>query len=261
MSKASKVGPRNAETNAKGIRFYTWQGHELPSVTSLRRLTGMPFPLANWMVEQAISFAVEHSSGLDAILAADGEDAAKSWLRKSSMGDRDAAANRGTAVHAAAAEKMDVAKVSAEVAGPLAMYYDFLAKTKAIEIMSERQVFNLTLGYGGSLDVILEMPDGRRLVTDLKTGKGLYLDHALQLIAYAMGEFIGEDDVVDPIATQQLHSAHGLALLHLGDTDWELVEIQPTPELFAVFKAMCTFAHWQHENASLDALITRRTSK
>jgi len=40
-----EIGPRNARTDQSGLRFYTWQGVEYPSVTTIRRMAGLSFPL------------------------------------------------------------------------------------------------------------------------------------------------------------------------------------------------------------------------
>jgi len=86
----------------------------------------------------------------------------------------------------------------------------------------------------------------------------LYADHVLQLAGYANGEFIGADDVIDQDATDYLHAANGIALLHLTDTDWELVEIKITPEIWGAFNAMVAFAHWQEQNTMIDGLVKGR---
>lgn len=260
-------GPANATTDSKtGLRYYDWQGRRLMSVTSMRRLVGMPYPLAQWMQDQAIKAAMANESLIGNMLQADGPEQTAKWLRKIAMGERDDAANKGTAVHDAAALKLMPSAVPTEVAGPLMSYYDFLGYSGAQEIFAERQVFNLTLGFAGSIDSLLKIgrplfKRPRKLVVDYKTGKGIYADHALQLMSYAMGEFIGQDDVIDQAATAELLSADGLALLHLTDTSWELIEIQPTPALFDAFKAMVTFAAWQRDNPSIDGLVTGRISK
>lgn len=259
------AGPRNASTDERsGIRTYEWQGQKLPSVTSLRRLLGVPFPLATWMVEQAIGATMSHVANLDGMLSREGPNAVASFLRKEANIKRDTAANRGTAVHEAAAMGRAPVDVEPEVAGPLAMFYDFIQVTGAKIIMQERQVWNLSLGYAGSLDIMIEVVwNGvkRLLVVDLKTGKAIYVDHALQLMGYGLGEFVGQDDVIDHAATNMLHKANGLAILHLTDDSWELVEVKATPRLFEVFKNMVSFAHWQIETPNMDNLIARRWSK
>jgi hypothetical protein len=259
------VGPKNATTDERsGIRTYEWDGVRYPSVTSLRRLLGVPFPLATWMVEQAIRAAISNTSVLDSMLAQEGEVATAKWLRVEANSKRDKAANRGTSVHDAASKGLLPQDVEEEVALPLTQYYDFLDQTKAEVLLSERQVWNLEMGYAGSLDALYRLKwdkQVRKLVTDIKTGSGLYVDHALQLMGYALGDFIGEDNIRDEAATQLLLNADGLAILHLGDDTWELVEIDPTPLLYQVFEAMVQFAHWQIDTPSIDNLVVRRMSK
>lgn len=265
MTTATATGPRNATTDERnGIRTYNWKGEDLTSVTSLRRLLGVPFPLANWMVEQAVKAGVLYAGNLDSIKAEEGEGAALTQLRKYANTERDTSANRGTLVHEAAAMGRHPADVDPEIGMPLKQFYDFLRVTGAKVVMQERQVWNLTMGYAGSLDVYLDMiwnNQRRLLVTDIKTGKGVYVDHALQLMGYGLGEFIGEDNKVDIEATNQLHKANGLAILHLSDTNWELIEVKATPELYSVFKAMVEFAHWQRRTPNVDTLVEGRWSK
>lgn len=267
MSIALPSGPRNAVTDEQtGIRYYEWQGRKYPSVTSLRRLAGMPHGLANWQMNQVIKAALANATTIDMMQTTEGEEAATKWLRKQSMYERDAAANRGTAVHDAAASDVDPTTLDPEIARPLLQYYDFLSVTKADIMLSERQVWNLALGYGGSIDALwrLTLPgqrEPRLIVGDLKTGKGIYPEMVLQLLFYALGEFVGEDDVVDVTATRLLHSAQGLALLHLTDTSWELIEIRPTPDLYEVAKALVIFARFIHDNPTIDNLVLRRYGK
>jgi len=263
----STTGPRNAQTDAQsGLRYYTWKGQQLISVTSMRKLLGMPFPLAQWQMNQAIKAAIDNADNLGNMVYDDrqmGTDATSTFLRQQALLVRDKAASRGTAIHEAAALGVDPATADEEIALPLAQYYDFLDRSKARVLLTERQVFNLKMGYAGSLDLMAAfrppfVSSPRKLVIDIKTGKGLYIDHAIQLMAYAGAEFIGADNVIDMAATKHLGEANGFAILKLTDTDWELVEIRPTPELFKAFEAMVTFAKWQEATPTIDSLVAGR---
>jgi hypothetical protein len=55
---------------------------------------------------------------------------------------------------------------------------------------SEALLVNPTLGYGGTLDLLCYDRDGRTVLADIKTGKGVYAETALQLTAYGMAEWI-----------------------------------------------------------------------
>lgn len=265
----AKGEPPNAKSNEDtGERFYTWQGKTYPSVTTLRRQLGMPFRLAMWQMNQAIDAAIRNEAMIGSHLFDDGPVETAKWLRKEAMGVRDSSANRGTAIHLAAHEGRHPSQVAPEIAGPLAQFYDFIFTTHSQVVLSERQVFNLSLGYGGSLDAGMIVPSGpltwawdRKLVVDYKTGRDIYSDHALQLMAYSMGDFIGEDDVIDKVATEWLREADGLAILHLSDDSWELVEIDPTPYLLERFEEMCRMAHFFKDYESIERLVKRRIRK
>jgi hypothetical protein len=90
------VGPRNAWTNDSGLRHYRWQGRDLPSVTTIRRLAGMPFPLHHWSQNQIIQRAIDGYADLGKIIGLGTPEATKAaatWLRNASTEKRDIAGN------------------------------------------------------------------------------------------------------------------------------------------------------------------------
>jgi hypothetical protein len=257
-------GPRNARTDpATGLRFYTWQGRDLPSVTSIRRMAGLPHGLHQWSINQVISHALDHWPALTERLA--GGDpgqlkAVRQELRSAATAQRDRAADLGTAVHDAAARRLSPPEVEPEVAPRLRQYLDWLAVSGADILATERQVWNLTLGYAGSFDLLVRLRDGSIHLVDLKTGKGTYPEYALQLIAYAMAEFVGEDDVVDEEATAFLQAVKGMAVLHLTDTDWQYLALRPDPGSWSAFRGLLAFAVWMatHQDMASVTLASRQ---
>jgi hypothetical protein len=113
------------------------------------------------------------------------------------------------------------AEVGPDVAPRLRQYLDWLATSKAEILATEFQCWNLGIGYAGTADLLVRFPDQSIWLVDLKTGKGVYGEHALQLLAYLMAEFVGTDDVVDETTTEYLKAATGLAVLHLEADKWE----------------------------------------
>jgi hypothetical protein len=258
------VGPRNAYTSQRGLRYYQWKGVDYPSVTTIRRMAGLPFNLSEWQISKVIERAIDGYQDLGKIIGkGDNPDtikAAKKWLRSASMEERDAAALLGTRVHDAATSQRDLTKVSADLAPYLRQFYDWLHRSKARIITVERQVWNLTVGYAGTFDMLIEFPDGRIFVVDLKTGKGTWAEHALQAIGYAMAEFVGEDDVRDEPVTQNLRDAAGIALLHLSKVGWAWQQITVTPKLWKAFLGLHTFALFAEEHPTIDTLLTNKIS-
>ena len=130
-------------------------------------------------------------------------------------------------------------------------------------------MFNLTLGYAGSLDLVGEfmedLPDygikaGERHVVDLKTGKGIYNDHALQLAMYFGAEFVGgfdpfdDKDVQYPDQTDVLQTVSSTGVLHLRPDSWEYVPIPVTDELAAAAVDLTRIATWFINHPTIDTL-------
>ena len=262
----------NATTDPQtGLRYYTWQGRFVPSVTSIRRMIGMPFALHAWSVSKIVNRAVTEPAVLNAMLSRpkrprervlekNRQKEAGTWLRAAATEERDLKGDRGTRVHLGVEQGTDPHFADPDVAPLLYQWRDFLAATGAKVLLSERQVFNLTYGYAGTLDLLLQI-GSRVFITDLKTSRGVYLDHALQVMAYSMGEFVGANDVIDQPATDLLLGADGMAILHLSETGWEFVEVGASAELFGAFIASLTFASFLsvHDH-KIDRLITQRAS-
>lgn len=261
----------NARTDPEsGLRFYDWKGEAYPSVTSIRRLIGMPFTLHNWALSQVIDRALTDHAQIEAMLQRPAlprerkreqnvVKEVRAHLRKAATEERDLAGDRGTRAHDAIASGLMPLSADPDIRGYLYQFYDAIRELGATILLSERQVWNLTYGYAGTLDVVLQLPDGRVIVTDYKTSKGVYIDHAVQLMAYCMAEFVGENDKVDAVATKHLLSADGMAILHLSETQWEFVEITPDTTLFQGFLGSLAFARFLHmHDNKIDGLVDHR---
>lgn len=252
-----QVGPRNATTDpATGLRYYRWRGRDLPSVTSIRRLAGVPFGLHNWAIGKVVERAVDEWRDLSAQLATADPAAVqlvKHRLRKAATDERDAAAALGTAVHDAAATGKALTDVSPDIAPKLRQYLDWLRVSGAEVLAAEFQCWNLTVGYAGTADLLCRFPDGSIWVVDLKTGKGIYGEYALQLMAYLMAEFVGEDDDEDPQVTAWLKEARGVAVLHLATDHWEFVSLRADGETWAAFRGLLAFGTWMRDHEAREA--------
>lgn len=255
-------GPRNARTDPdSGLRFYRWQGRDLPSVTSIRRMAGLPHGLHQWAINQVISYALDHLGEIaDRVSDPNQLAVVRHELRGAATAERDAAAKLGTAVHDAAAEGRALADVDPKVAPRLRQYLDWLATSGAEILGAEFQCWNLTLGYAGTADLMCRMRDGSVWLVDLKTGKGVYGEYALQVIAYSMAEFVGEDDVVDLRLTDLLHQVSGMAVLHLSDEGWEFRVLRSDDETWSAFRGLLSFSTWMAEHGTADSITTASRS-
>jgi hypothetical protein len=250
--------PPNAHTDPdSGLRFYRYNDRELISATSIRKVVGMPFGLAWWMVNQVVEAASEQERPF----ATTPDEWAK-HLRKAATQKRDEAAALGSEVHEAAEQGLKAAGMEAlDPRLPFMQAYEKWQREMSPTILvNEAQVFNLTLGYAGSLDLIAEVA-GRVTLIDLKTGKGVYTDHALQLMLYHGAEFIGgydpvtDTDMPYPVETRILDSVTDIAILHLLPTgDYEWVPILSSDELAAAAVDMVRFASFLVKHPTVETL-------
>jgi hypothetical protein len=268
VSPLAELSPRNARIDSEtGLRYYTWQGVEYPSMTSLLQLSGgVRFPVHQWAITQVVNRAVDNVGDLNRMLTQDDPKvlaAAKTWLRRASTDARDTAADLGTRVHYAATSGQGLGEVAEDVRPFIVQYKAWLNEEQPEILAAEKQVFNLTKGYAGSFDLMARLRDRRLAVVDIKTGAGTYPEHALQDCGYALGEFIGADDVIDVEATEYLLNANCMALLHIRPDGWEWQEIEVTQELIRAFNAMLVFSLWAHQNGrdgkkAIDRLLISR---
>jgi len=254
------TGPRNASQGRNGKRIYTWRGRQLPSVTSVPKLVGIPDRLHRWFVGNLIDHVVDNASAIS-LRTATGDErevkALRSDLWRAVQGEQTARVV-GIALHRAASLGDDPDHVHPDIAPRLRQYLDWRA-TSGIEILgSEFQVWNLAEGYAGTVDLLGRFPDGSVWVIDLKTGKGVYTESVLQLMAYAMAEFVGADDVVDERLTGLLRQVAGIAVLHLGDAGWEFLSIRPDPGAWTAFRGLLRYGTWMNANPELDSLVVAR---
>jgi hypothetical protein len=261
-------GPRNAHTDPEtGLRYYDWRGQKLPSTTSLRRMAGVPFMLHQWALSRVIERAVEEYTLLDAMMNRPKRPRERvrdknvrkevgRWLRSAATEERDAAAELGTLVHDLAVARVPLHQVKDPDARPyLAQFYDWVHVSGVNIIATEQQVFAPTLGYAGTFDLMVEDTNSDFGVIDLKTGRGTYPEHALQLVSYALGEFVGADDVIDVALTRALHQANFMALLHLREDSWEYLRIPADADMFEAFKGLIRFAVWMAAHPELAPLV------
>lgn len=256
-----QAGPRNAYTDPdSGLRFYHWQGRDLPSVTSVRRMAGLPFGLHNWTVNQVIDAAMLRVDEIGRRLHAADADAqsavVRTELRAAGTAERDRAAQLGTAVHDAVARGARLEDLLPELRPRVRQARSWLATSGAEIVGSEFQVFNLTEGYAGTVDALVRFPNGQLWLVDYKTGKGIYSDHALQVVAYVQAELVGSDDVVDEELSSLLGQVTGTAVLHLADDQWAFHVVRYDQETWDAFRGLLRFAMWTHTHSRPADFVT-----
>lgn len=247
---------------------YWWQGRPLPSWSTIRAAAGMRPQIHAWALGGMADAAVAEAGTLAAAVAT-GDESAVKWARArlwdAAVDARDSAARLGTRVHEAVETGLALELAPPDLAPKLAAFYDWLRVSRAQILGQEYAVYNLTVGYGGTVDLLVLMPDGSIWVVDLKTGKSLWGEYALQIMGYVHGEFVGATDDegvqrVDEALTAFHRAARGMAVLHLSDSGWEFRSLTPDPRTWAAFQGLLAFADWQHDHddiASVTAGVRR----
>jgi hypothetical protein len=220
-------------------------------------------------------------------------DMLRKWTKESADEPRNIAARRGTIVHAAIEKNLqwdrierpwvesEFMRLSARdrasakhgvtdndvlfISRAVRQYWDMRANVPFIIIAREPQVFNLTMGYGGSADTIIwflpEETDPRSLpkahlitiedviriggflaVGDWKTSRNVFTDHVVQVHAYGAGEFIGADGVRNERLTELLQATTKGVIVHIRPTGWGVHTFPFTEEVFNGFAGSVAFA-------------------
>jgi hypothetical protein len=163
------------------------EGRRIPGVTTILN-EGLPKPaLINWAGNATAEYAVNNWDSLADMGPAD----RLKVLKRARYEDRDAAARRGTEVHALAEQLLLGREVAVpdELRGHVESYVRFLDEVNPDPLLVEVTVVNYTHGYAGTLDMVITLPDDRRVLADIKTTRsGIYGETALQLAAYRYAE-------------------------------------------------------------------------
>lgn len=255
--------PRNASESGNK-RLYTWAtGEKFWSVTTIIG-GGLPKPaLLPWGIKSVAEAAVAKRKTLTAMTIeceTEGKcspgnwcsscDAAVRWLKSAPYQQRDKAADLGTRIHEAA-EAYKLGRPMPEWAEDIRPYMEqyvrWLVAHEPTFEATEATVYSRTERYAGTLDAIVTLADGRRLLIDYKSGKDVYPEVAIQLAAYRHAEFIGMPDNTE----RPVPEVDGCAVLHLqatADTP-AFREVRADREVFATFLYAREVFRWQEETS------------
>jgi hypothetical protein len=171
--------------NGKG-HWYKIDGSKADGVTTLIG-DGFPKPsLVGWAARTVAEYVADHVDAVIGMRDMDRRSIVDALKYRHNTVSTEAAV-RGTRVHAladrlAAGQEIEVPD---ELAGHVDSYVRFLDEWKPTTVLTETTVGSYKWRYAGTFDLIADLPDGRRILFDLKTsGSGIYPEVALQLAAY-----------------------------------------------------------------------------
>lgn len=172
---------------------YTYAGQTYPGVTSILKVIDKSDALMAWAARNTAEAAVSQIDHLASLLEAVGPEGVVKALTSRSSWKRDEAAQLGTDVHALAdrvANGEPDLIVPENVRKHVHGYAEWWASSGWTVRTTEAFILQPDHGYGGTLDLLCRDRDGRTVLADIKTGKGVYSEAVLQLTAYGAATLI-----------------------------------------------------------------------
>lgn len=242
----------------RGGRAYVWPANDpeqrtYTSVTTALKAIPKGEALTRWAAKTTAEVAVEQHDLLGKLIENDPENAVQ-WLKQAPWNSRDRAANIGTFIHRIV--EYDTTGRELEADELVRGIEDPLTRQKAI---SARHFFQVTdvaveavefvtyhhgFGYAGTGDFIVTFNDpdlflpnvpfkeNPTVILDLKTGKGIYPEVALQLAAYRWAESIVNFETGE---LEPMMQTDGAAVLHVTHKGWTINPVMADEATFLRF--------------------------
>ena len=231
------------------------RSRRLRRVTTL--LSGIPKPaLVGWGIRETATFAVEHKDEWAGLPKAD----AIKLLKGSPYSKRDAAGDRGSAIHAALEAVVDDTPLpdglTEDEDACAAAAMGFLGELGGTFLATELIVFNFTVGYAGTLDLWHLADDGTTSIIDYKSSKAVYPDHGVQQAAYANAEWVllGAQDIdakeegwKGQLIPWKPEYAQRLGIVHVLPTGATLYPIRDPDALVPILEASMLMKRWMDD--------------
>lgn len=239
------MSPRNATESASGSRTYTWKGDAYHSVTTIIN-GGVPKYLVPWASKLVAEAAYDRREQWQTM----GRESAVSMLKSVPGESRDAAANMGKDVHAAAeahALGLPMPEWPEQIRPHMRGFERFLLDFEPEYDAAEATIYSRQYRYAGTGDAWLRLRRGRYAgvpaVVDYKSGRNVYSEVGLQLAAYSRGDFIGMPDGTEaplPVAEKGF-------VLHIRPDDYALRSVRIDDEVFRYFRHAQQIHRWANE--------------
>jgi hypothetical protein len=229
-------------------------GATFPSVTNILGVIDKP-ALKFWAAKSAAEAAVRYFNERRVLFEATGDwsldpKEAVETIKRAPWRKSGDAAERGTDVHAAVEELVckgmlyEPEEWSPEVLAHVAQYQRFADDFEPFPLFAEATCYSTTYGYAGTLDIIADLPGRGLFVLDIKTGKGIYPEAALQLAAYRWADYMITGP---PWERHEMPPTVGAAALHLQANKYDLIEVDAGADTLAAFVVAANFATFHRE--------------
>jgi hypothetical protein len=225
---------------------YTIDGAKVPGVTTIIGILDKP-ALLDWAARETAAYADDHWAELSTLRSADRIER----LTKARYATNRRAVVQGNRVHAlgdriSRGEQIPTNEIPAELVSWVEAYARFLDAWDLEVLHTEMPVANTAYRYAGTLDAIAYSPRLGTILLDLKTGKGVYDEVALQLAAYRYCDLgIVQEQVTGPrggVRTEDrqipVPAVDETWVAHLHESSVEFRPVQGDAETYDTFLFM-----------------------
>lgn len=222
--------PVNAQTDGDG-RFYLWPptNEQFTSVTTILSVLNKPF-LVKWAAKEAALCAVNEFPMISQLMEQGRKTDAVDYIKTAHTRLTETASDAGTGAHAWIEWRIAGGpKPNGGVPPHLQHFENFCLVHKPEFLLCEATVYNRKEGYAGTMDFMAKL-DGMTTIVDVKTGKSVYPEAALQLTAYNNAEFNGKDNT-----EYAFPKAEAGAVLHIRPNGYKLIPVSVSDEVWRSF--------------------------
>jgi hypothetical protein len=214
-------------------------GETVPSVTTILGVMDKP-ALVGWAAKSVAEYAADNVEAVSLL----GRDERVALLKGVPFRNRDKAADRGTEAHTYAERRLTFGIAPSPSNRSAELVDEVLAALDPTPLVSEGTVFNSTVGYAGTFDGVWRV-DGRIVMVDWKSGKGVYSESGLQLNAYARGE-----EVITPSEVFSMPRVDEAWIIHVpNEGGWKVHPVALGNEEWLAFQAARMVWRWKHHRA------------
>lgn len=217
-------------------RFYHRDGFSYVSVTTV--LDRLPKPaLQIWKMRKLIE---DYRENIDAVSGLEPKKVL-SYIERLNESSR--SSEIGNLAHRYLETRERPEDIDADVQPYLDRLDDFIVEYKPTVLYSERTAISRQWGYAGTADIVMEI-NGKRYFADLKTGKSVWPEVALQLAAYSRADVLETDDGEIEIPSIGVERDVGI-VLHVRPEGYILREVKINDGVFQTFLSVLDVYNWE----------------
>lgn len=223
--------PRLSRRNHGKGHSYKLDGVKIPGVTTI--LNALPKQLTRWAAEQSANYALDHWDELATLPPSDRHKRIM-WAHRETV---KAAALRGTKIHALG-DKLahgEPVEVPDEHRAAVEGYARFLDEWQIEAVATECPVGHTRYRYAGTADlvgIVGRIDSSALMFLDLKSGRGVYDEAALQVAAYRHADLWQPDGPETEAPMPE--TAEGF-VVHIGPDATRLLPVDSDADMFRGF--------------------------